>query len=65
MLSPEGLVGKIDAPIKRYIHRYLAYRRKNAKCRQKVEGTPEAGIISGLRDTAEESPSLLLRCVLK
>jgi rod shape-determining protein MreC len=31
----------------------------------KVDGTPEAGIISGLRDTAGESPSLLLRFLSK
>ena len=64
VLSPEGLVGKIDAPSKDTSTVILLTDEK-CQVSAKVDGTPEAGIISGLRDTAGESPSLLLRFLSK
>ncbi len=64
VLSAEGLVGKIDAPSKDTSTVILLTDEK-CQVSAKVAGTPEAGIISGLRGVAGESPTLLLRFLSK
>ena len=64
VLSPEGLVGKIDAPSKDTSTVILLTDEK-CQVSAKVAGTPEAGIISGLRGATGDPPSLLLRFLSK
>ena len=64
VLSPEGLVGKVDAPS---IDTSTVILLTDEKCQvsAKVEGTPEVGIISGQRGLTGDSPSLRLRFLSK
>ena len=52
VLSPEGLVGKVDAPSKDTSTVILLTDEK-CQVSAKVDGTPEAGIISGQRGQPE------------
>jgi len=64
VLSPEGLVGKVDAPS---LDTSTVILLTDEKCQvsAKVDGTPEAGIISGQRGLTGDSPSLRLRFLSK
>lgn len=64
VLSPEGLVGKVDAPSENTSTVILL---TDEKClvSAKVEGSPEVGILSGQRGQAENAPALRLSYLSK
>jgi len=64
VLSPEGLVGKVDASSENTSTVILL---SDEKCQvsAKVEGTPEIGILSGLRGRADDKPVLRLSYLSK
>ncbi len=64
VLSPEGLVGKVDAPSDSTSTVILLTDEK-CQVSAKVDGTPEVGILNGQRGLAGESPSLRLRFLSK
>jgi len=64
VLSPEGLVGKVDAPSENTSTVILLTDEK-CQVSAKVDGTPEVGIVSGQRGLAGDSPSLRLRFLSK
>ncbi|MGB0776123.1 MAG: rod shape-determining protein MreC, partial [Akkermansiaceae bacterium] len=60
VLSPEGLVGKIDSP-KSTTSTVILLTDEKCQVSAKVDGTPEVGILSGQRGQVGESPMLRLR----
>lgn len=64
VLSPEGLVGKVDAPSENTSTVILLTDEK-CQVSTKVDGTPEVGILSGQRGQAEGTPDLRLSFLSK
>ena len=64
VLSPEGLVGKVDAP-STDTSTVILLTDEKCQVSAKVEGTPEVGILSGQRGLTGDSPSLRLRFLSK
>lgn len=64
VLSPEGLVGKIDAPASDTSTVILLTDEK-CQVSAKVDGTPEVGILSGQRGETGANPMLQLRFLSK
>lgn len=64
VLSPEGLVGKVDAPSENTSTVILLTDEK-CQVSTKVDGTPEVGILSGLRGQAGGAPALRLSFLSK
>jgi len=64
VLSPEGLVGKIDTPSKNTSTVILLTDEK-CQVSAKVDGTPEVGILSGQRGLTGDSPLLRLSFLSK
>jgi len=64
VLSPEGLVGKIDAPSENTSTVILITDEK-CQVSAKVDGTPEVGILSGQRGQAGSAPALRLSFLSK
>ncbi|MGJ8676488.1 MAG: rod shape-determining protein MreC [Akkermansiaceae bacterium] len=64
VLSPEGLVGKVDTPSTN-TSTVILLTDENCQVSAKVDGTPEAGILSGQRGLTGESPLLRLRFLSK
>ena len=64
MLSPEGLVGKVDAPSEDTSTVILLTDEK-CKVSAKVDGTPELGILSGQRGLTGQDPVLRLSFLSK
>lgn len=64
VLSPEGLVGKIDA-LSKDTSTVILLTDEKCQVSAKIAASPEAGIISGLRGATGDSPSLLLRFLSK
>lgn len=59
VLSPEGLVGKVNAPSPN-TSTVILLTDESCQVSAKVEGTPEAGILSGLRGQTGENSLLRL-----
>jgi rod shape-determining protein MreC len=64
VLSPEGLVGKVDAPSENTSTVILLTDEK-CQVSTKVKGTPEVGILSGQRGLAGDNPVLRLSYLSK
>lgn len=64
VLSPEGLVGKVDAPSED-TSTVILLTDEQCKVSAKVDGTPELGILSGLRGQTGENPLLRLSYLSK
>lgn len=64
VLSPEGLVGKVDAPSVN-TSTVILLTDENCQVSAKVDGTPEVGILSGQRGQTGDTPSLRLRFLSK
>ena len=64
VLSPEGLVGKVDAPSEDTSTVILLTDEK-CKVSAKVDGTPELGILSGQRGLTGQDPVLQLNFLSK
>ena len=64
VISPEGLVGKIDAPFENTSTVILITDEK-CQVSAKVDGTPEVGILSGQRGLAGSAPALRLSFLSK
>ena len=64
VLSPEGLVGKVDAPSAN-TSTVILLTDENCQVSAKVDGTPEVGILSGQRGQTGEDPTLNLRFLSK
>ena len=64
VLSPEGLVGKIDTPSSN-TSTVILLTDESCQVSAKVEGTPEAGILSGLRGQTGETSLLRLSYLSK
>lgn len=64
VLSPEGLVGKVDAPSAN-TSTVILLTDESCQVSAKVDGTPEAGILSGQRGLTGENPTLRLRFLSK
>ena len=64
VLSPEGLVGKVDAPSAN-TSTVILLTDESCQVSAKVDGTPEVGILSGQRGLTGENPSLKLRFLSK
>lgn len=64
VLSPEGLVGKIDAP-SADTSTVILLTDEKCQVSAKVDGTPEVGILNGLRGLTGDAPSLRLRFLSK
>jgi len=64
VLSPEGLVGKVDAPSAN-TSTVILLTDESCQVSAKVDGTPEVGILSGQRGLTGDNPSLKLRFLSK
>lgn len=64
VLSPEGLVGKIDTPFAN-TSTVILLTDESCQVSAKVDGTPEVGILSGQRGLTSDNPSLKLRFLSK
>lgn len=64
VLSPEGLVGKVDAPSAN-TSTVILLTDESCQVSAKVDGTPEIGILSGQRGLTGDNPSLKLRFLSK